>query len=139
MRSVTILVCDADLGTRQLLEEILSDKGYASQSLPLHSFNLDVIARLQPTVVILEALPQSFPTTIAWVEQIREAYAFLLPIVVTTTDPLLATHVAAELERLQCALLVKPFELDTLLQLIAAALKPDDGATGKVDARHLLF
>jgi two-component system nitrogen regulation response regulator NtrX len=127
MSTASILVVDSDPAIRDLLGELLCDEGYQVRLLEqreLCPHQISVAPR--PDLLLLEITPRAGAQTMALVEQLRRLMqAPLLPVIVCTTDPRQVEQLGAELGRLGCAPLVKPFDLEQLVQLIRDQLGRD--------------
>lgn len=120
MSTASILVVDSDPAIRDLLGELLCDEGYQVRLVEQRELCPDQIsAAPRPDLLLLEIAPRASTQTMALVEQLRRLmHAPWLPVIVCTTDPRQVEQLGAELRRLGCAPLVKPFDIEQLVQLI---------------------
>jgi DNA-binding NtrC family response regulator len=122
----TILVVDDDESTREMIAIALSEEGYLVEQAEDAGKALARIAVRAPHLVLLDVRMPGMSG--------RELLPLLrqehpeLPIVLTSADPRLAREGAHEGA---AAVLIKPFDLDDLLDIVAGALRgravPSDG------------
>lgn len=117
-----ILVVDDDSGIRQVIAYALEDEGYQVDQAMDGQVALQVIAQRHPDVILLD---MTMPGMDGWdfVKQYRARYSRQAPIIVLT-----AAHDAARRAADVDAesYLAKPFDLDTLLDRVAALTKGAD-------------
>jgi CheY-like chemotaxis protein len=127
MTAPVIAVLDNDPSFLSLMHDLLTDKGYtpllwhASEWVRAHA----VLRRLQPALMIFDF----------WLEERDDGWAFLkrlwgdvdtthIPVVIVTGEPELLPVHADVLHALHCQVVRKPFDLQDLLNAIAAVLGP---------------
>jgi DNA-binding response OmpR family regulator len=116
----TVLVAEADSSIRKLFEDVLQTEGYQVQLAEQSALNPSRLAVTRPDLLLLELMPGRALQTLALIEATqRQRETTTLPILVTTTSPLLAEQHRAALHRLGCATLLKPFDLDDLLGMVS--------------------
>lgn len=115
----TALVAEADPSIRKLFEDVLRIEGYRVQLMEQGALSTSRVVAARPNLLLLELMPGSALQTLALIEATqRQPETTALPILVTTTNPLLAEEHRAALHRLGCATLLKPFDLDVLLRMV---------------------
>lgn len=128
MRQSTIVVVEADPAVRHLFDEVLHEEGYAVRLLEPRALCPGRLAAAAPDLVLLELTPANTPVVLSLLGQLRRRPDTAhLPVLVSSTDHVLLARRAAELGRLSCGLLPKPFGLDDLLQVISENLRPARG------------
>jgi CheY-like chemotaxis protein len=123
----TVLVVEADPSIRTLFDDVLRSEGYQVALLEPGAVSVPQIADSSPDLLLLELAPGNAVQTLALIAEMqREPATTALPVVVSTTNPLLVEQHGAALRQLGCGTLLKPFDLDCLLstvsqQVVAAA------------------
>jgi DNA-binding NtrC family response regulator len=114
----TILVVDDDESTREMIAIALSEEGYLVEQAEDAAKALRKIAARAPDLVLLDVrMPGMSGREL--LPRLRQEHPDL-PIVLTSADPRLAREGAHEGA---AAVLVKPFDLDDLLDIVAGALR----------------
>jgi len=109
-----ILVVDADRAVADLIVEILRDDGYAVDVAYDRGETFGSIAMQPPALILLDDHIANLSTS-SLGAHITSQHQVRIPIVTTTTNPMVAKALAA---RDSWACLVKPFSLDALLALV---------------------
>jgi DNA-binding NtrC family response regulator len=114
-RMGAILVFDNDRSTAELMSAILSDEGYVVRTtldrMPAWAARTEQL----PALIVLDlALPARIVATVR--DYARRHFPFEAPIVITSTNPTIATAATA---RGGGDYLLKPFTLDDLLACVA--------------------
>jgi DNA-binding response OmpR family regulator len=114
----TILVAEDDAAIADVLVAVLTDEGYAVQTVASGS---EALAALQATSPDLALIDLSLPGMSGWelLEAVR-AQQLDVPIVVMTASTLAAEELAAADAR---TCLYKPFDLDDLLACVAQHIR----------------
>jgi CheY-like chemotaxis protein len=127
MTAPVIAVLDNDPSFLSLMHDLLTDEGY--RTLRWHTSEWArahaLLRRLQPHLVILDL----------WMEERDDGWAFLkrlwgdaetthIPAVIVTGEPELLPVPVDMLHAMHCRLVRKPFDLQDLLDAIAAVLGP---------------
>jgi DNA-binding response OmpR family regulator len=121
----TVLVAEADPSIRKLFEDILCSAGYQVQLTEQGALSASQVVAARPDLLLLELMPGSARQTLALIEATqRQPETVALPVLVTTTIPLLAEQHRAALHRLGCGTLLKPFDLDELLGMVRQQVVP---------------
>src|SRR4051812_4490832 len=114
----TVLVVEDDQGIGKMLVALLSAEGYRPTLVVDGGAALEAARRLQPALMTLDL---SLPTMdgIEILERLDDGAARRVPVVIISayTERLTAAHRACA-----AAVLTKPFEIDTLLACLSAAL-----------------
>lgn len=140
MRRSTVLVVEADQSIRKLFEDILRMEGYRVRALEQEALGLPRIAAAEPDLLLLEITSATATQTLALIEELRQQPATAtLPILLSTTNPLILERYGLGLHQLGCAVLLKPFELDELLRTVSQYLMAAEYPllTPAIAARHL--
>jgi two-component system, chemotaxis family, chemotaxis protein CheY len=135
--SPVVLVVDDDADIANLLEELLTDEGYAVALLRSRSAESvqDAVGRLRPDCVLLDgALPGSYGQSwadAAWMS----TQATPVPVIMFSADQGVTVEAKMNLsERSRAAgfssVLAKPFELDELLRVVASAVSQSPFRSG---------
>lgn len=120
MRVPTILVFEADPAIRTLFDEVLRNEGYRVALLEPGDVSAPTIADVRPDLLMLDLAPGSVVQTLALIAEVQRGPATLtLPILVSTTDPLLFEQHGTALRWLGCSTLLKPFDLERLLATVS--------------------
>jgi DNA-binding response OmpR family regulator len=116
-----VFVTNGDPTFLSMVKELLEEEGYAAETMPLVDQPFAEIVRLQPALLIIDFPYREQP---AWelIEQLDATPATcMLPIIATSTDPdNLAQFAARPMIRTSAEVLLKPYDLDPLLALVAA-------------------
>lgn len=119
----TIVVVESDPSVRHLFDEVLQDEGYRVQLLEPPALCSGRLAAAAPDLVLVEITPLTSGAVLACVGQLRRRPEMAqTPVVVSTTDYRLIGRRAADLRRLGCGVLLKPFALDTFLEVVSMSL-----------------
>ncbi len=116
-----VFVTNGDLDFLFTVKTLLEDEGYAATTMPLVEKPYTEIVRLLPDLLIID-----FPhhEQLPWdlVEQLDATPATcLIPIIATSTDSAnLAQFAARPMVRASAEVLLKPFDLEPLLNLVIA-------------------
>jgi DNA-binding response OmpR family regulator len=122
----TVLVAEADLGIRALLSDVLGMEGYQVQLWDQPALSSSSVAAARPDLLVIELMPATALRTLALLTEIQRQPAIGgLRILVITTNPLLVTQHGAELRQLGCTVLLKPFDLDDLINTVKQPLMAD--------------
>ena len=125
MHGQRIFVSDHNHEVSELFAEILSGEGYRVWLDTPTELSVHRIRAALPDLLLIELLPNQPVPTLNLVEQLRTHPATVnLPILVSSTDYFLLKRLARPLSVLGCQLLMKPFTLETLLEVVRAALDP---------------
>lgn len=116
----TVLVVEGDPSVRTLFAEVLRSEGYDVELLEPSSVSVSRIAATSPDLLLLELMPGNAAQTLALIADMQRDQATApLPVLVSTTNPLLVERHGAALRRLGCGTLLKPFDLDCLLATVS--------------------
>lgn len=112
-----VLVVDDDLDSRTLLEMALSAAGYPVVSAANGAEALTVARRFHPAVILLDLMMPVMDGYAFRAAQLREAEIAAIPVICVSGrhDALAA---ARQLQIAEC--IVKPFELDTIIERVRA-------------------
>ena len=117
-----ILVIDDDLATLALLHDVLAPEGYRVACASTTGAGLIALRQERPDLIILDLRLETPDAGWRLLERLRAAPATAaVPIIVCSADCRALSERAAELRSRRCATLQKPFTLDDLLGLVAAA------------------
>ena len=121
MERPLILIFDVYEPAREMMSYILNDRGYDVVCAAMPS--LDVIQLYRPTVIILELPPTAPSAALLAIHTIQRSRSTRqIPIIASSTSPLLLASMADELARNNCSILEKPFELDDFYASVEQAV-----------------
>lgn len=124
-----VAVMDDDESFLDLVRELLSDEGYAVETFRGGASDYPRVRALAPDAIVLDVRMEG--QVIGWTlfDRMREDPVLrATPVIVASADsPGLEEH-RADVERRGGAILVKPFDLDDLLTLLARATGGAGGA-----------
>lgn len=115
----TVVVVEQDERTREFLEILLNEMdchtlGYASSEV-----GVDDIARVAPTLIMLDLRRVDPDSTILLLCQLRaHPTTSHTQIVVSTTDPRLLDELEAPLNHLKCKVFTKPFDFESFIHTL---------------------
>lgn len=119
MGSPTVLIAEADLGIRTLLSDVLGMEGYQVQLQNQSMLSISSVAAARPDLLVIELMPATAMHTLALITELQWQPAIGgLRILVITTSPLLVKQHGAALSQLGCTVLLKPFDLDDLINTV---------------------
>ena len=119
-----MLVVDDDQDIRELLVSVLEDDGYQAKSAQNGREALDVLERWKADVVVLDLM---MPVMDGWTFADRMHEKWDIPIVVISA----ATDLRHHAGRVGAAgVIAKPFEIESLLPIIARASTTRNGTNG---------
>lgn len=120
----TILVVDGDPSVRELFEELLRAEGYKTLLAEPHAVSVGAIAAARPDLLLLELTSLNASMGLALTEGLRYNMATAaLPVLVLSTDQQLIKNLHDPLQRLGCVAILKPFDLERLLETIQHQLE----------------
>jgi DNA-binding response OmpR family regulator len=126
MRVQTVLVVEADPSIRTLFDDVLGAEGYRVQVQEQGALSVEHVAATHPDLLVLELMTGAAPGMLALIEALRQRPATAaVPIIVSTTSPLLLEQHGVALRRLGCRVLLKPFALDCFLEMVSQQLVAD--------------
>jgi len=116
-----VFVTNGDPTFLLMVKDLLEDEGYAAVTMPLVEHPFPEIVRLLPDLLIIDFPYQEQP---AWdlLEQLDTTPATqAIAIIATSTDPEnLARFAARPMLRASAKVLLKPYDLEPLLELVTA-------------------
>ena len=119
MQMPTVLVVEADSAIRKLFDDVLRMEGYQVELVEPSGLSAFRVAAAQPDLIVLELTTHNTGAMLGLIEELQRLPTIAgRPILVSTTLPLLLERHSAALRRLGCGTLLKPFDLDELLQTI---------------------
>ena len=122
MRNELILVADSDAAVATCIAEVLAAEDYTVQCHPGGRLTIDAIKQVRPDLVIVEQW-RACPEVLQLIDQLQQCDATnSIAVIVTTTDPLMLYELAMQLHERDCTMLLKPFDLDQLLEGVDGAL-----------------
>jgi DNA-binding response OmpR family regulator len=124
-----VATIDRDPRFLDLMNEVLRDEGYCSVQATTSAEGLALVIRTRPDLVMVDLWLEMRDAGKKLIENIRGDYRIASsPILVCSAD-YAATNIHARwLERQFCAVLPKPFELDSLLEHVRALISTPDAA-----------
>ncbi len=119
MHMPTVLVVEADPAIRKLFDDVLRLEGYQVELIEPSGLSAARVAAAQPNLLLLELTAHNTSAVLALMGELQRLPATAgLPILVSTTLPLLLERHRAALRRFGSGTLLKPFDLDDLLDTI---------------------
>lgn len=125
MTSPKIVVSDHDPVYLEMIQTLLEEEGYLDVVCVPGGDVLE-LAKQHPVSLVLIDVSIAAPDE-GWqvIAKLRlEAQTIHIPIIICSTDPKLPLTKADMLRAMNCHFLEKPFNLDTLLQLVAQLIGP---------------
>ena len=138
MRNELILVADSDAAVATCIAEVLTAEGYTVQCHPSDRLTIDAIKQVRPALVIMEQW-RACPEVLQLIDQLQQCdVTHSIAVIVTTTDPLMLYELAMLLHERGCTMLLKPFDLDQLLDSVAGAERAGQqrAAAPKLEQRY---
>jgi DNA-binding NtrC family response regulator len=121
MRNDTILVAETDTTVAACIAEVLAAEGYTVHRHPNNCVTVDVIERVQPDLVIVEQW-RAYPDVTLLLDLLHQHATKSIAVIVSATNPETLRELTGSLGRRSCATLLKPFDIDQLLESVAGAL-----------------
>lgn len=119
MHMRTVLVAEADPAIQKLFADVLCMEGYQVELVDPSGLSAVQVAGARPSLVLLELTAHNTSAILMLIEELQRLPATAgRPILVSTTLPLLLERYGAALRRLGCGTLLKPFDLDELINTI---------------------
>jgi two-component system nitrogen regulation response regulator NtrX len=118
-----IVIADDDRAIAELLCTILEDEGYSIQCCYSGKAALDAIKQRQPNLVILDMQMEWRGSGLEVVQRMRAHPALYdTPVIIYSADSLFLSTIRDQLLAHRCLVLEKPFDIDTLLDMVARAV-----------------
>lgn len=117
MQPQTIFVAESDATIGQLFHELLSEEGYHVQLLDPQLLIGGRLSVGAPDLLLLEITPATITPALTFIDQLRiQDGATKIVVLVSSTDQLLLDTHAGALGARGCITLLKPFNLERLVQ-----------------------
>lgn len=124
MGNPTITVIDDDDAFLTLMQDVFGGEGYDVVTGNLAGDARALIARVHPDVVMLDVRMETPDAGLTLLRDLRaEAATAQVPVLVCTADARFLQLHEAELRALRAETIVKPFDLDDLLGVVAALIQ----------------
>jgi DNA-binding response OmpR family regulator len=124
-----ILIADNDAALASLLREILTDEGYDTTCCFTGAAALEAIASDTPHLAILDLQMEHELAGLSVVEQLRGSDELRdMPVIICSAAQPRLQMLEPTLEELACVAIPKPFNIDHLLDTVAALLHNFGGA-----------
>ncbi|HEU5011671.1 MAG TPA: response regulator [Roseiflexaceae bacterium] len=105
-----------DIATRDFMQDILSDEGHEVHCCAWAGATVEIVARAQPQIVIVDLNPIDPDSAVAFLKQFRQHHdTQQASVLISCTSTHLLNRLHDQLQRLECATMLKPFELDDFL------------------------
>ena len=118
-----IVIADDDRPIAELLCTIFEDEGYAVQCCYSGEAALAAVEQCQPDLAILDMQMEKRGSGLEVVQRMRATPALHdTPIIIYSADSVFLREVRAQLLQQRCEVLDKPFDITTLLDLVAQAV-----------------
>ena len=124
-KNPSILIVDDDRNIRKMLNVYLRRTGYELKEAANGREALEAMRSDEPSLVLLDLM---MPEVSGWDvldERAKEADLQKIPVIVITASR--GERIPEVLDKGICALLPKPFELNTLTALVRSCLEPAEG------------
>ena len=134
--STRIMVVDDSQELLDLFRELLTDEGYEVVLNAVGIQDVAEVERVQPDLIILDHIIGDAAVGLQMVQQLQLAPATAaIPVIVCTAASLAPDEMEGYLQTGGVRLVLKPFDVDELLQSVRRALPKDAGAAlpGTVD------
>ncbi len=119
-----IIVVDDDPIYIDLLRDILQDEGFYVIGCQQSAEAMKTISLALPQLIILDLRMEAPDAGLLLLREIRERQeTATIPVIVCSADMHVLHTTADELVRLHCAVVEKPFNIDTLLDAVTAQIK----------------
>ncbi len=127
-----VLAIDHDASVLALLRDLLEDEGYQVSTQPTIDKDLGVGGALQPDLIILDAMWAGEDHGWSSLQMLRlDPGTTRIPIVLCTGAAPEVEALRPHLEEMQVRVVLKPFNIDHLVEVIAAALdSPSEAPAG---------
>jgi CheY-like chemotaxis protein len=127
--TVRIAVINNDTAFLNLMRELLTDEGYETYAFVQGADDYPAVRDLAPAAIILDIRLEHPEGGWDLLELLRlDPATAKTPIIVCSADVRALQERAVYLQTQRCQVLPKPFDLDTLLDLLRQALGPTAGA-----------
>lgn len=124
MSAQLIVVIEDDLAICDLVRQLFTDEGYQVECAYTGDTAFGLIQQHTPDAIILD-IHLAGTSGLRLIESLRaHASTRDTPIIVCSADAQLLRRYANDLERLTCAVLAKPFDIDTLVETVKECMKP---------------
>jgi CheY-like chemotaxis protein len=113
-----VLIVEDDTGIRQFIEVVLSKEGYETAGAPNGEVALQMIARRQPALILLD---MQMPTMNGseFLKELASITDRHIPVIIVTVDHLVLSSEDAQKAE---GVLIKPFRVDELFALLSKHL-----------------
>jgi DNA-binding response OmpR family regulator len=118
-----VLVVDDDQATLGLYRDLLMDVGYAVTLCGRPTDDSAEVARLQPDLILLDLLFNGEERGWTFFLELRQDPATsAIPVLICTAAALVVERTRDELDAWSCGVVLKPFDIDRLLEAVEACL-----------------
>ena len=128
-----VLVYDDDQATLDLYRDLLTDAGYRVTVRDRMSDDPAVAAQLRPSLILLDLIFAGADAGWQFIEAAKRHPASAeIPILVCTAAAQLVDDLKDQIDELSCRVVLKPFDIDDLLEAVSVCLErlDHDRATG---------
>ncbi len=116
MTRCTIFVIENDGATRQFMQDILSEEGYAVHCCAWPSATVEAVVQMGARLVIVDMNLIEPDNVVLFLARLRQHHAIHnARLLVTSTSSHLLSSLSEPLNHLACETLLKPFELEAFL------------------------
>jgi DNA-binding response OmpR family regulator len=116
-----VFVTNGDPTFLSMVQDLLELEGYAAETMPLVDGPFREIVRLLPDLLIIDFPYQEQPAWDLLAQLDATPTTQMIPVIATSTDPEnLAQFAARPMARTAIEVLLKPYDLDPLIELVTA-------------------
>lgn len=120
-----IVIVDSDLDFLQMVAELLDDEGYAPAITREDGLAFALIKERQPALVMIELLLADPERALAVLNELRlDPQTAPIPVIIASTATDLLERNEQHLRAKNCAILLKPFDLEELLTIVGEHVPP---------------
>ena len=121
-----VVVLDDDQATLNLYRDLLTDAGYAVTLRRLPPEDPAEVVRLGPNLILLDLIFGGEETGWRFLEALQARTVAAVPVLVCTAAAQFVARVQEQINAWSCAVVLKPFDIDRLLEAVQDCLVPSD-------------
>src|SRR5262245_59743597 len=122
-RQPLVLVIDPDQWVLELIRELLEEEGYRVSTHACPPPDRDTIARLQPSLIIIDHFGPGLTAGWSFVQLLKRHHdTSAIPVVLCTGAHRQVEALESRLEAMDVAVVPKPFDIEQFLAMVKSAL-----------------